>query len=53
MYVDDCIILWKKMVIVDLVISLLIDGSENFDLIDQGSIDKYLGLLIRDIDSLK
>ncbi len=49
-YVDDCIILGKNMVIVDSVISLLKNGSENFDLIDQGSTDKYLGLLIRDID---
>ena len=24
---------------------------EDFELVDQGSIDKYLGLLIRDIDS--
>jgi hypothetical protein len=39
------------MKIVDLVISSLICGRENFDLVDQGSIDKYLGLVIRDIDS--
>ena len=50
-YVDDCIIIGKNMKIVDLVISLLKCGRENFDLVDQGSIDKYLGLLIRDIDS--
>ncbi len=50
-YVDDCIIIGKNMKIVDLVISLLKCARENFDLVDQGSIDKYLGLLIRDIDS--
>jgi hypothetical protein len=38
------------MKIVDLVISLLKCGRGKFDLVDQGSIDKYLGLLIRDID---
>jgi hypothetical protein len=50
MYVDDCIIIGKNMTIVDSVISLLKGGNEIFDLVDQGSIDKYLGLLIRDID---
>ncbi len=50
-YVDDCIILGKDMTIVDAVIFSLKGGNENFDLVNQGSIDKYLGLLIRDIDS--
>jgi hypothetical protein len=36
---------------VDAVISLLHVSNEKFQLIDQGSIDKYLGLMIRDIDS--
>jgi hypothetical protein len=27
------------------------EGHEEFELVDQGSIDKYLGLLIRDIDA--
>jgi hypothetical protein len=36
----------KFMAIVDAVISLLKEGHEEFDLADQGSIDKYLGLLI-------
>jgi hypothetical protein len=44
MYVDDCIILGKDMAIVDAVISSLKGGNEN--LVNQGSIDKYLGLLI-------
>jgi hypothetical protein len=39
------------MIVVNSVISLLKDGSENFDLVDQGSINKYLGLLIQDINS--
>ncbi len=50
-YVDDCIILGKDMTDVDAVISSLHVGSENFQLLNQGSIDKYLGLLIRDIDA--
>ncbi len=50
-YVDDCIILGKGMTDVDTVIASLHVGSENFQLLDQGSIDKYLGLLIQDIDA--
>ena len=50
-YVDDCIILGKDMAIVDAVISSLKEGHEEFQLVDQGSIDKYLGLLIRNIDA--
>jgi hypothetical protein len=50
-YVDDCIILGKNMADVDSVISSLHEGTENFQLVDQGSIDKYLGLLIQDIDA--
>jgi hypothetical protein len=38
------------MIVVNSVILLLKDGSEKFDLVDQGSIDKHLGLLIRDIN---
>ena len=49
--VDDCIILCKDMMVVDAVISSLKGGNKNFDLVDQGSIDKYLGVFIRDIDS--
>ncbi len=50
-YVDDCIILSQNMIVVNSVISLLKDESENFDLVDQVSINKYLGLLIQDINS--
>jgi hypothetical protein len=50
-YVDDCIILRKDLAIVDAVISLLKEGHEDFELVNQGSIDKYLGLLIRDTDA--
>jgi hypothetical protein len=50
-YVDDCIILGKDKAIVDSVISSLKEGHDEFELVNQGSIDKYLGLLIRDIDA--
>ena len=50
-YVDDCIIIGKSMKVVDSVISSLKDGDEKFELTDEGSIDKYLGVLIRDINS--
>jgi hypothetical protein len=50
-YVDDCIILGKTMPDVDAVISSLHVGPEKFQLIDQGSINKYLGLMITDINS--
>jgi hypothetical protein len=50
-YIDDCIILGKDMAIIDAVSSSLKGGNGNFDLVNQGSIDKYLGLLIQDIDS--
>jgi len=39
------------MAIIDAVISLLKEGHEDFELVDQGSIDKYLSLMIKDIDS--
>ena len=50
-YVDDCIILGKDMAIMDSVISSLKEGHTEFELVDQGGIDKYVGLLIRDIDA--
>jgi hypothetical protein len=39
------------MAIIDAVISLLKEGHEDFELVNQGSIGKYLGLLIQDIDT--
>jgi hypothetical protein len=49
-YVDDCIIVGKDMQIVDSLIESLTVGHEKFLLTDEGSIDKYLGVLIKDID---
>ena len=50
-YVDDCIILGKTMADVDAVISALHVGNKKFQLVNQGSIGKYLGLVICDLDS--
>ena len=49
-YVDDCIIIGESMEIVDSVIKSLHDGDEYFELTDKGSLDKYIGVLIKDID---
>ena len=49
-YVDDCIIIGRNMPQVDSVIKSLQEGDEDFELTDEGSIDKYLGVLIEDID---
>ena len=49
-YVDDCIIIGKSMHMVDSVIDSLRDGDEDFELTDEGSLDKYIGVLITDID---
>ena len=38
------------MAIVDSVIQSLRDGQEDFELTDEGSIDKYLGVMIKDIN---
>jgi hypothetical protein len=50
-YIDDCMTFGKTMADVDLVISLLQVGDKNLQLLYQVSIDKYLSLLIQDIDS--
>jgi hypothetical protein len=48
--VDDCIIVADSMIWIDELIKLLHGGDENFVLQDEGSIDKYLGVNIRQID---
>ena len=50
-YVDDCIIIGQSMKTVDAVINSLRDGNEDFELTDEGSLDKYIGVLIKDISS--
>ena len=50
-YVDDCIILGETINLVNSIIKSLQDGDEDFELTDEGIIDKYLGVMIKDIDS--
>ena len=38
------------MKIVDYVINFLRDGDEDFELTDEGSLDKYISVLIEDIN---
>ncbi len=52
MYVDNCIIIGKNMSAVDSFIDSLKEGHEEFDLTDEGSTDKYPGVLFRDIDEI-
>jgi hypothetical protein len=42
-YVDDCIIIGKRMADADAVVSSLHIGNKKFQLVNQGSIDKTLG----------
>ena len=46
-YVDDCIILAQDKGTITKFISTLRLGPENFDFIDEGTLDKYLGLEVR------
>ena len=46
-YVDDCIIIGDTHDRINLLIQSLHEGEENFVLQDEGSIDKYLGVEIK------
>jgi hypothetical protein len=50
-YVDDCIIVGDSMHRIDALIQSLHGGDEHFVLQDEGSIDKYLGVNIKQIDA--
>ena len=45
-YVDDVLIFSRDKVWIDIFIKSLFEGEENFDLTDEGNIDKYLGVEI-------
>ena len=47
MYVDNVLIFSKKKVWIDIFIKSLFEGIENFELTDEGNIDKYLGIDIQ------
>jgi hypothetical protein len=49
-YVDDCIIVADSMNRIDALLVSLHGGDEHFVLQDEGSIDKYLGVNIQQID---
>ena len=54
-YVDDVIIIGDTTKKIDELIQALHGGNENFDFTDKGSIDKYLGVEIKQLgkDSFK
>ena len=50
-YVDDCILIGDRQDRLNALVTSLHDGHENFALQDEGSIDKYLGVEISQVDS--
>ena len=52
-YVDDCIIISDSMMKIDYLIQTLQNGSENFVLTVEDTIDKFLGVNIERIDDSK
>jgi hypothetical protein len=48
--VDDCIIIGDMVDRINKLIQSLHKGDENFVLQDEGSIDKYLGIEIKQLD---
>ena len=46
-HVDDFLIFSKKNLWIDVLIKSLFNEEENFELTDEGNIDKYLGVDIR------
>jgi len=49
-YVDDVIIVSKSNKILDSIVKSLFKGQENFDLTEKGTLEKYLGIEIKDLD---
>ena len=47
-YVDDCIIVGNDMKDIDEFVYSMQHGPENFILTDEGDIDKFLGIEIKD-----
>ena len=48
-YVDDCIIFGDNPKLVDDANQSLWEGPKNFNLTDEGDMDKYLGIEVRDL----
>ncbi len=51
-YVDNCIIVADSMDCIEQLITSLHNGTENFILQDEGSIDNYLGVNIEQFKDL-
>ena len=49
-YVDDCIIVGNSMKEIDFFVNSMQNGSENFILTDEGNIDKFLGIDIKNYE---
>jgi hypothetical protein len=50
-YVNDCILIGDSQDWLNALVTSLHNGNENFALQDEGSIDKYLGVKISQVDS--
>ncbi len=50
-YVDDCILIGDSQDRLNALVMSLHNGTENFSLQDEGSIDKYLGVNFPQVDS--
>jgi len=48
-YLDNCIIFGDSDKRVDDVIQSLHEGSENFDFTDEGNVEKYLGVEVKEL----
>ena len=48
-YVDDCIIVGESMTDIDAFVKSMQNGPENFILTDEGDIDKFLGIDIKQL----
>jgi hypothetical protein len=51
MYVDNCILIGDLQDWLNVLVTSLHNGNKNFALQDEGSIDKYLGVEIFQVDS--
>lgn len=49
-YVDDCIIISKDSTTIDAIVHSLQNGPEKFELTDEGTMQRYLGVEIKQLD---
>jgi hypothetical protein len=48
-YVDDCIIISNSMKVINTFVTSMKDGPEEYVLTDEGDINKFLGIQIKEI----